>query len=177
MISASGPRRVRVWDPVVRLFHWGVVAGCLGNMFVLEEGERAHNFVGYAVAALLVVRVLWGAFGTPYARFANFVPRPGRAIAYACDTVRGKEKRTIGHNPLGALMIVTLMTLLAGVSVTGWMLTLDAWWGSHTLEEVHEVFSNAILVFALVHVAGVIFASRRHHENLVLAMVTGFKRR
>ena len=177
MIPASASPVIRVWDPVVRIFHWGVLTGCLANMFILEEGDWAHNFVGYSVAALLVIRLVWGIVGSSYARFSNFVPRPRTALKYASDMLKGKEDRIIGHNPLGALMILTLMTLLAGVSVTGWMLTLDTWWGSHRLEEVHEIFSNGILVFALIHVAGVIYASRHHHENLVLAMVTGFKRR
>lgn len=176
MIPQSATHMVRVWDPVVRLFHWSVVAGCLANMFVLEEGELAHNVVGYGVAGFLVVRVVWGFVGSRHARFWDFVPGPRTAFRYARDTLRGREERHLGHNPLGALMILALLVLLAGVSVTGWMLTLDAWWGSHTLEEVHETFSNLILVFAIVHVAGVIYASRHHNENLVRAMISGRKR-
>jgi len=176
LIPQSATHMVRVWDPVVRLFHWSVVAGCFANMFVLEEGETAHDVVGYVVAGVLVVRVLWGFVGSRHARFADFVPMPGSALRYAGATLRGEEERSLGHNPLGALMILALMTLLAGVSITGWMLTTDAWWGNHMLEEVHGTFSNLILVFAIVHVGGVIYASRHHHENLVRAMITGRKR-
>jgi cytochrome b len=70
----SRPRLVVVWDPVVRLFHWLVVAGFMANMFVAEEGKLVHRWIGYGILALIVVRLVWGFVGTAYARFSNFVP-------------------------------------------------------------------------------------------------------
>jgi cytochrome b len=171
-----GPAMVRVWDPVVRIFHWTVVFGCILDVFVLEGGT-AHNVVGYVVAGALAIRLVWGFVGSKHARFSDFVPSPGRLARYVRALAAGREERYIGHNPGGAVMIMALMALLAAVSVTGWMLTLDAFWGNEALEEIHRAISNAILVCALIHSAGVLYESYRHGENLVMAMVTGDKRK
>lgn len=73
-------------------------------------------------------------------------------------------------------MMVTLMALLAAVSITGWMATLDAFWGVEWVEELHEGTADAILWLALIHAAAAIYESVRHRENLVRAMITGRKR-
>jgi cytochrome b len=174
--SPAGGGTVLVWDVVVRLFHWTVVIGCLLELFVLEEGETAHQIVGYIIAIALVIRIGWGFIGTRHARFADFLPTPGRVIAYGSAMLKGREPRTLGHNPIGALMMLALMVLLAAVSVTGIMTTLDAFWGEAWLEELHEVLANLILGLAIVHAAGALYESGRHRENLVWSMITGRKR-
>ncbi|MBB3773372.1 cytochrome b [Angulomicrobium tetraedrale] len=167
---------VRVWDPVVRLFHWTVVTGCVLNLFILPEGKLAHRYVGYAVAGALVVRLIWGFIGTRYARFSDFVPTPARLRSYLAALAKGREPRMLGHNPAAAVMMLTLMALLASVAVTGWMTTLDAFWGEEWLEDLHGTLANGILVLALLHAAAALVESWRHRENLVWSMVTGRKR-
>ncbi|MCK0207983.1 cytochrome b/b6 domain-containing protein [Starkeya koreensis] len=174
--SPAAGASVRVWDPVVRLFHWTVVAGCVLNLFILEEGKRAHRYVGYTVAAVLVIRLIWGFVGTRHARFSDFVPTPAGLASYVRALARGREPRMLGHNPAGAAMMLSLMALMALTCLTGWMSTLDAFWGEDWLEELHGALANGILVLALLHAAAALFESWRHRENLVWAMVTGRKR-
>jgi cytochrome b len=174
--ALGGARTVKVWDPVVRIFHWTVVAGCVLDLFVVEDGEFAHKAIGYAVAGAVAVRIVWGFVGTRNARFASFVPRPGALKRYVAALARGREPRTLGHNPAGAVMMLLLMGLLGGVLATGWMMGLDAYWGVEWVEELHEAFANAILVLALLHAAAALFESYRHRENLVWSMITGRKR-
>ena len=172
----KGAGTIRVWDPVVRLFHWTIVAGCVLNLFVLEDGEAPHRYVGYAVAAALALRFVWGFVGTRHARFADFFPTPSRLVPYLRDVLRGRERRHVGHNPAGAVMMLLLMLLLASVCLTGWMMGLDAFWGEEWLEDLHGTLANAVLVLALFHAAAAIVESWRHRENLVLSMITGRKR-
>ena len=174
---AGGPAFVVVWDPLVRLFHWAVVLGCVLDLFVLEGGGLAHEVVGYTVAAALGVRLAWGFVGTRHARFSDFVPSPRRLADYVSALLRGRELRHLGHNPAGAVMMLVLILLLAGVSVTGWLQTLDAFWGVAWVQDGHRWIADAILWLALVHAGAALWASARHCENLVLAMITGRKRR
>lgn len=160
----------------MRLFHWTVVLGCLADLFVFDEGERLHRWVGYVVAIALIVRVIWGVIGSKYARFTDFVPRPSDFSRYVAARCRGEEQRFLGHNPAGAVMMLSLMSLLAAVSVTGWMLTLDAFFGSQPLEDIHKAIADSILILAGAHACAALLESWRRRENLILSMVTGYKR-
>ncbi|WFU49876.1 cytochrome b/b6 domain-containing protein [Sinorhizobium terangae] len=174
--AASGVREVLVWDPIVRLFHWGVVLCCALDLFLLAPGKAAHRYVGYAALLLLAVRFVWGFIGTRYARFADFVRAPPVVLRYARAAATGTAERHIGHNPAAGWMMVLLMALLAVVIVSGWLTTLDAFWGNETLEEAHEFVANSIMVLAGVHAAAAIFESWHLKENLIWSMVTGRKK-
>ncbi|CAH0341347.1 cytochrome b/b6 domain-containing protein [Rhizobium sp. CECT 9324] len=167
---------VKVWDMPVRLFHWGL-AGCIAVCWVsADELQSLHEFSGYAAAALVGVRLVLGTVGNRYARFAQFVRSPRQTAAYAIAVLRHRDHRYLGHNPLGAAMVLLLLLMVAAVAYTGWLQTTDAYWGVEWVEEVHETLADLLLVAIALHVAGVIHASFRHRENLALAMVTGRKR-
>lgn len=171
MLAKTEPR---VWDPLVRLAHWTFAVGCAAA-FLTEENRSIHKIVGYVVLGALAARLLWGFVGTKHARFANFVRGPQAVLSYVRAMLRGQEPHYEGHNPLGAVMIVALLLLLATITLSGWMTTLDMFWGVDWVEELHEVSADALLWIVPLHVAGVIFTSLRQRENLVVAMITGRK--
>jgi cytochrome b len=107
---------VKVWDPLIRLLHWATVTLCLLNFFVLEEGSKPHRYVGYTLALLLLVRVVWGFAGTYYARFGQWWPTPGKVQSYLQQLLKGRHPYYLGHNPMGALMIWLLILLLVSPS-------------------------------------------------------------
>jgi len=203
--NTGTPSKVRVWDPLVRVFHWGLVVAFATAWLTADELQPVHEFAGYTVAGLVAFRLGWGLVGSRYARFAQFLKGPGETLAYLGDMTRGKERRYLGHNPAGAAMIVALLVTLSGTALTGWLMAepdrlamlpsipaivAPAWadddgdareYGDRgeaegPLKEVHETLANLMLLLAALHVGGGVLASFRHHENLARAMVTGDKR-
>ncbi len=82
----------------------------------------------------------------------------------------------MGHNPASGVMILLLLAALVGLTVTGFLMTTDAYWGSMLLEDIHKAIANGTLLLIGVHILGVIVASVEHGENLVMSMITGRKR-
>lgn len=191
MQNNSSSSSVRVWDPLVRIFHWSLVLTFAVTYLSGEVEEvELHVFVGYIIAGLVLFRLLWGFVGTRHARFSDFVFSPATVLAYGRDLFRGRAHRYLGHNPLGGAMIVALLAMLTLATLTG-LIALGAgeqagplapWVGAAgeqvalAFKEVHEVSANATLVLVALHIAGVVVSSLLHRENLVRAMFTGRKR-
>jgi cytochrome b len=174
--DAADPGSVLVWDIWVRLFHWSLVACVVANFVLLEEGKEPHQWVGYLATALVLARVIWGFIGSRHARFASFFPTPQRLRAYWADLRRGRHEVHLGHNPLGALMMLVLVTLVLALGATGYLQGLDAFWGEEWLEELHEALANGLVLLAGVHALAALVMGRLERTNLVAAMVTGRKR-
>lgn len=174
--SADANRQHRVWDPLVRVIHWALVAGVAAAWITSEAGRPLHEPIGYVIAAAVALRLIWGLIGSRYARFTQFLRGPRTTLQYGTQVLQGRARRYVGHNPLGAWMIMTLLLALAVTAGTGWLMTLDRFFGEEWLEEVHEAAASGLLILAGLHVAGVILSSWQHGENLVRAMIDGRKR-
>jgi cytochrome b len=167
--------RVRVWDPLVRLTHWSVAVAVLLNAVLLDEESAAHVWIGYAALGLVALRLLWGAVGPGTARFSAFPPSVPAALAHVRDTLAGRARPHLSHNPLGALMAYLLWASLLAVCLSGILMTTDRFWGVEWAEELHEGASTWLLACAALHVAGVAVETRLSRVNLVGAMITGVK--
>lgn len=169
-------RDVKVWDPLVRIFHWSTVGIVLINTAIFDEG-KIHEGLGYVLLGLLAVRILWGFIGTRYARFSNFFPTRARLKTHLARRHGGVgQEETLGHNPLGALMILNLIVTLAVVGLSGHLMTSDMFWGSKMMEETHEVLVVWLLLSVALHVIGVLYESFRTGVNLISAMLSGTKK-
>jgi cytochrome b len=168
--------RVLVWDLPTRLFHWLLAASFFGA-YLLSESERwvaLHAMLGYTAIGLVAFRLLWGMVGTRYARFTGFAWSPRAAAEYLKSLFSRRPQHYVGHNPAASWAIVALLGLVAATALSGWA-TLNQV-GGEWMEDVHEVAANATLALVAFHVAAVVVSSLLHRENLVLAMVSGFKR-
>lgn len=198
--TAAKPRR---WDPVVKITHWSIALAVLANAIVTEEGSAPHIWVGYGLAAILGLRLLWGLVGPAEARFAAFWPSPRKAIAHLREIRSGTVTRHASHNPLGAMMIYAIWGCLLTIIATGIAMAgappLDlainegeqrvayeegaradhdeehaneesSGEQDEVLEEVHEVAANLLYLLILLHLAGVMFETRRSGRQVLVAM-------
>jgi cytochrome b len=166
---------VKVWDPLVRLFHWSLAA-CIFGALLVEEGDTAHRVLGYIALGLVASRVAWGFVGTRHARFRDWVRGPRAIRTYLRERIAGTSRRRLGHNPAAGAMMLGLLAGVAAVGITGWMQTLDAFWGAAWLENLHEVLAWSLLGLIGLHVLAALVESWHYRENLVAAMIHGRKR-
>jgi len=170
--------RVQVWDRAVRVLHWSlVVSVALAGLSLVDAlgVSSLHRPAGYVALVVVLLRSMWGFAGRGHARFAQFVRGPAVTLAYLRRVLAHREPRTLGHNPLGAWMIVALLLCVAALAFTGWLYTTDMFWGSEAVEDLHRALAWTLLALVALHVSGVIFTSWRHRENLVKAMFDGEK--
>ena len=205
--SKKKVRSRRSWDPVVKITHWSIVAAILANALVTEEGSGVHIWVGYMLAAVLALRLLWGLIGPAEARFSAFPPSPRRALGHLRDIRTGKREIHRSHNPLGALMVYAIWSMLgviiaSGIAMAGPPSTafldqavrsgevpqklvverrdhdaeegVEGAGGEESVwEEVHETAVNLLYILIALHIAGVVFETRRSGRQILLAMLPG----
>jgi cytochrome b len=155
----------------------------------LTEGDMlsVHVWAGYTIGILIVARILWGFVGTAHARFKDFIYDPASTFRYVRDLLLSRGNRYLGHSPGGGYMVVALLVFVAATVVTG-LIVYGGDQGAgplagvvsketgEALEDAHELIANITLALIVIHILAVVLASFAHHENLVRAMITGYKR-
>ncbi len=181
------PDTVKIWDPLIRVFHWSLVFFFFLAFIAEDEWLDLHIQAGYTVMALIVFRLFWGVVGTRQARFTTFIKPPSVVLSYLKHMLRRDITHIPGHNPVAAVMVVALLLSIIMVSFTGLLViagegqgplasTVFSTWRGDWVEDIHEFFANFTLLLVVAHVLGVLVSSFLEDENLVKAMVTGRKK-
>jgi cytochrome b len=184
-----------VWDLPLRLFHWALaiaVAGSFVTHYLGTEAFAWHARFGYATVVLVTFRIVWGFVGPAHARFSDFVRGPKAAFAHARSMFARPRPgeppaHVAGHNPLGGWMVLVLLALLLVQAVMGLFANDEIYntgplYGyvdsdrSNALTSLHERLADVILYAAGLHVAAAFWYLLVKRENLIRAMVTGYKR-
>ena len=166
---------ILVWDFPVRAFHCLLVISFVGA-WLSSEGETwqmLHYAFGYSAVVLILFRVVWGLIGTKYARFGEFIKGPSETMNHIKSIFSGNMDLGPGHNPVGALVMISLMILILLIDLTGYW-TIKEYLGEY-MSGPHEAISNLALGFVVIHVAAAIIMSYMQKENLVKSMITGKK--
>ncbi len=181
---------IRVWDPLIRLFHWGMAAAFAVAWWAQGRDLRIHILAGVVLAGLLLFRLIWGVVGNDHARFRLFIPTRQMLAAHLRGLLRLQSQHYIGHTPIGSVMIYILLIALivlvcSGMLLIGLQLGLGpfAAWALNVafstemqVTQLHAWCYQLLLVLIAIHLAGVVVESLIQRTNLVRAMITGNKR-
>jgi len=183
-------RSVMVWDLPLRLFHWSMVCvvtiAFITGYLAPDSWQNIHVIAGYALGCLLAFRIVWGFFGSYYSRFNTF-PLSIRAIGeHLLSILRMSPIAHIGHNPVGAWVIIILLTLLTLLVLTGLVVLggeedlgplasiINFKVGDFT-EDIHEALSGILLGVISIHLLGVFVEVKIFRHPVLKAMISGRK--
>jgi hypothetical protein len=175
MKTSNQKESVLVWDYPVRVFHW-LLAFSFAGAWLTSESESQqmiHYAFGYSACALVLFRLVWGIVGTRYSRFTEFIKGPTETMHHIKLLLTGNKPSGLGHNPVGALVMISLMILVLLIGITGYW-SVKGYLGD-LMSGAHEAISSIALVIVVLHVAAAIIMSFLQKENLVKSMVTGEK--
>lgn len=185
------PERVKLWDPALRGFHWLLAALVIATWCLGKFGPQImwlHFWLGYAIIALLVFRLIWGVVGPKPARFTSFIRGPGAIASYVRGLFDRRPSYWPGHNPLGALSVIAMLGVLIWQTGSGLIADPDDFINIGPLADQvsratsrkavgwHHLGANLILVLVLLHVVVILFYRFWKREDLIRPMVTGWKR-
>ena len=146
-----------------------------------------HAWAGEALLALLLFRLLWGLFGSDTARFKRFIASPAAALRHLAHLHRREVDTEIGHNAAGGWMVLVMILLLFGQTLTGIYVNNDiADEGPLTelmpapianlISDLHTILWDLLLAAIALHVLAILAYGAVKRQNLLRPMVTGRKR-
>ena len=153
--------------------------------YCLEDFLPIHIFFGTLFGAAVVLRIVWGFVGTRHSRFADF---PYRGVLGYLASVFGTKRRRVGHNPASICSILLMLflgictalsgMLEAGISKNQGIFAFLYNQYSHVrfLDDVHEMFANALLLVVCVHILGACIDWLVHKNDSIQSMISGFKK-
>lgn len=180
-------RAVLVWDAPLRLFHW-LVAVLVAAAYATWRLNWMdwHGWIGEALLALILFRLLWGLFGSDTARFSGFLASPRTVMRHIRTLLRREPDHQIGHNPAGGWVVALLLALLLAETLTGLYVANDvADVGPMTemvparlanaIAAAHGILWDALLALIVLHVLAIAAYAAAKGQNLLLPMITGRK--
>lgn len=159
----------------VRLFHWGIALLILLNLYAFEHGKSFHQYAGYTCASLVIMRVLFGqVFYAKRFSFTRFELRVSKLKDFIHGLVKGKKEDYQGHNPIASYVYLVIWVLVCLLAISGFLMKeVDALWGNETLENIHEVLANTMIMMIVLHLGGVIQDSLYFKRKTWKRMITG----
>ncbi len=169
-----------VYDWPTRIFHWLFAGMFIVAFFIAKTLDDEsilypyHMLLGFSMAFIVILRIVWGIAGSRNAKFSSFSLRPMDLINYLRDVLNPKKNINTAHNPASSWVAIIMMLLALGLAATGYLMTTKIY--KEIFEEIHELLANAFVVTAILHVSGIILHNFRYHDGIGWSMLTGRKK-
>lgn len=174
-----------IWDLPLRIFHWtfaATIIGCWGTHELGSDYIDWHMRLGYIAMSLVLFRFFWGFVGTKHSQFKHFLVGPQGIISY----LKSGKSTSVGHNPLGSLMVVGMLLLVliqstSGLFVDDEIFTTGPYFNAlgdlvdDVMNTIHHNAFDIIGIAVAVHIIAIIFYQKVKKQNLVKPMITGYK--
>ncbi len=181
--------QIEIWDPLLRSFHWLLVASFAAAWWSEGHDIRIHLLSGTFLVGLLLFRLFWGFIGEGHARFSSFRPSMRNSAQHLRELLLLRARRYAGHTPIGSLMIYILLLTLMILDISGMLLMAlqmglgpFASWAATAefatellIRKIHHWCFDALQILIAIHLTGVLVESLMQRSNLTLAMITGKK--
>jgi cytochrome b len=132
-----------------------------------------HMLSGMILGLTVALRIIWGFWGSKHSRFSGMSLNPKSLISYFKGILSGDKRRWSGHNPASSWAGILMMFFALGLGVTGYLMVSGS--NKEAFEDLHELFANAFVIVAILHVAGIVLHTVRHKEMIGLSMIDGKK--
>lgn len=185
----------------IRFWHWASAIVVFGSLITVlinstlfeDEGIRAtpggrelahvfeekiwgvHIYFGYALAALLVFRMIAGFFQPAGQQLSGRIK-----IAYLDYFVLKRNKAAAGHDLIVKSSYLVFYVLLFIMAITGLVMAFDQQLGIprnivHPIKEFHGFCMYLIILFIAAHFVGVFRAEQKNSQGIVSDMINGGK--
>lgn len=172
-------KKTLIYDWPTRIFHWLFAGMFIAAFFIAKtfDDESAlypyHMLLGLSMAFIVLLRIIWGIVGSRNAKFSSFSLNPKELVNYLKSVIGSKNQHNAAHNPASSWMAIIMMFLALGLAVTGYLMTVKIY--KEVFEEIHELFANAFVVAAILHVSGIVLHTFRYKDGIGLSMLHGKK--
>lgn len=180
-------KKTRIWDSPTRLFHWALVINIVAAWYTIENRLiELHEIAGYSLLTLIIFRILWGFVGSSTSRFTYFLCSPISALKYLRLSIKQKAHHELGHNPAGGWMVAIMIVIILVQILSGLFANNDLGFSgalsdfvskesSDLITQLHQLNFDILVAIIWLHVVAVFFYVLVKKDNLVKAMITGYK--
>ena len=171
--------KTKVYDVPIRVFHWLFAILFIVAFAIAKTADddnpifSYHMLAGLSLLFILMLRLLWGFFGTTYAKFSSFRLNPAELSEYFKNVFFHKTKKYLSHNPASSAVAVLMFSLTLGLGITG--INMASGNESEFYEEAHEIMANLFIITVIAHLAGILLHHLAHKDSLWSSMLDGKK--